>query len=62
MSVIASPKEMYMEPQNVFAAKFLGNPPMNFVPGEKVEDGTCLLLGDENVDREKEEQYTRQEN
>lgn len=49
ISQYSSPKEMYMEPQNVFAAKFLGNPPMNFVPGEKVENGICLLLGDENV-------------
>lgn len=49
ISQYSSPKEMYMEPQNVFAAKFLGNPPMNFVPGEKVEDEICLLLGDENV-------------
>lgn len=49
ISQYSSPKEMYVEPQNVFAAKFLGNPPMNFVPGEKVEDGICLLLGDENV-------------
>ena len=49
ISQYSSPKEMYMEPQNMFAAKFLGNPPMNFVPGEKVEDGICLLLGDENV-------------
>lgn len=49
ISQYSSPKEMYMEPQNMFAAKFLGNPPMNFVPGEKVEDGIFLLLGDENV-------------
>ena len=49
ISQYSSPKEMYMEPQNMFAAKFLGNPPMNFVPGEKVEVGICLLLGDENV-------------
>lgn len=49
ISQYSSPKEMYMEPQNMFATKFLGNPPMNFVPGEKVEDGICLLLGDENV-------------
>lgn len=49
ISQYSSPKEMYMEPQNMFAAKFLGNPPMNFVLGEKVEDGISLLLGDENV-------------
>lgn len=49
ISQYSSPKEMHMEPQNMFAAKFLGNPPMNFVPGEKVEDGISLLLGDENV-------------
>lgn len=49
ISQYSSPKEMYMEPQSMFAAKFLGNPPMNFVPGEKVEDGISLLLGDENV-------------
>lgn len=49
ISQYSSPKEMYMEPQNVFAAKFLGNPPMNFVPGKKTENGICLLLGDENV-------------
>lgn len=29
----STPKEMYMNPQNKFVAGFLGNPPMNFLPG-----------------------------
>ncbi len=29
----SSPKEMYREPNNQFVAGFLGNPPMNFLPG-----------------------------
>ncbi len=35
---IASPRELYEQPINLFVAGFIGSPPMNFVP-VKVQDG-----------------------
>ena len=40
---IGSPSELYREPANLFAAGFLGTPPMNFVHG-KLRDTAGLLL------------------
>ncbi len=37
---VASPRELYDRPANMFVAGFIGSPPMNFVPGEV--DGTQL--------------------
>ncbi|MDQ4038162.1 MAG: sn-glycerol-3-phosphate ABC transporter ATP-binding protein UgpC [Actinomycetota bacterium] len=37
---IASPRELYEQPVNLFVAGFIGSPPMNFLPAE-VRDG-CL--------------------
>ena len=31
---VASPRELYDQPVNMFVAGFIGSPPMNFVPGE----------------------------
>jgi multiple sugar transport system ATP-binding protein len=39
---VASPRELYERPVNLFVAGFIGSPPMNFVAG-KVEGG-CLEL------------------
>ena len=35
---VASPRELYEQPVNLFVAGFIGSPPMNFVPAS-VEDG-----------------------
>src|SRR5688572_29706383 len=39
---VASPRELYEQPVNMFVAGFLGSPPMNFIPGT-LEDGTLNL-------------------
>ena len=36
---IATPKEMFDNPENLFVAGFIGTPPMNFFHGEVSEDG-----------------------
>jgi multiple sugar transport system ATP-binding protein len=40
---IGTPLEVYSDPNNVFVASFIGNPPMNFLPGSVDENGvfTC---------------------
>jgi multiple sugar transport system ATP-binding protein len=39
---VASPRELYENPNNLFVAGFIGSPPMNFVAG-KVSDGRLEL-------------------
>jgi multiple sugar transport system ATP-binding protein len=39
---VASPMELYNEPNNLFVAGFIGSPSMNFLPG-KIEDGVVKL-------------------
>ena len=39
---VASPRELYEQPVNLFVAGFIGSPPMNFVPAS-VEDGHLTL-------------------
>jgi multiple sugar transport system ATP-binding protein len=39
---LASPRELYEQPVNLFVAGFIGSPPMNFVPG-RVQDGRLVL-------------------
>ncbi len=36
---IGTPLDIYSNPNNVFVASFIGNPPMNFVNGEITKDG-----------------------
>ena len=36
---IGTPMEIYSDPNNIFVASFIGNPPMNFIHGEVTEDG-----------------------
>ncbi len=45
---IGTPYQLYFEPENVFVAGFIGEPPMNFVRG-KVENG-CLAFGNNILD------------
>lgn len=39
---IATPKEMYDNPANIFVAGFIGTPPMNFYQGNVSKDGKCF--------------------
>jgi multiple sugar transport system ATP-binding protein len=39
---VATPRELYEQPVNMFVAGFIGSPPMNFIPGE-VEGGAIKL-------------------
>jgi multiple sugar transport system ATP-binding protein len=39
---VASPRELYERPVNLFVAGFIGSPPMNFVPGQL--EGSRLQL------------------
>ena len=41
---IATPREIYDDPANLFVAGFIGSPPMNFLEGE-LTDGTLRLPG-----------------
>ncbi|QZY28523.1 ABC transporter ATP-binding protein [Nocardioides coralli] len=45
---LASPRELYENPGNLFVAGFIGSPPMNFLPAEL--DGTSLKLPFGTVD------------
>jgi ABC-type sugar transport system ATPase subunit len=42
---VATPKELYERPANVFVAGFIGTPPMNLFPARvEIEAGECVLL------------------
>ncbi len=44
-----TPKEMYTNPANKFVAKFLGNPPINFIEGIVNEDKKHVKLKESNI-------------
>ncbi len=49
-----APKKLFDDPDHVFVASFLGNPPMNMMAAEIVSDGTAgysLIFGDAPGDR-----------
>ena len=50
---LASPRELYENPGNLFVAGFIGSPPMNFLPAEV--DGTTVKLpfGDVQIPQDK---------
>ena len=43
---IGTPLEIYSDPNNVFVASFIGNPPMNFIDGKISEDGNKFVCDD----------------
>ncbi|WP_025724456.1 ABC transporter ATP-binding protein [Acholeplasma granularum] len=45
---VASPKEIYNEPVNMFVAGFMGTPPMNFIKGSVDKDG-WFCFGDHKL-------------
>ncbi|WP_079710050.1 ABC transporter ATP-binding protein [Paraliobacillus ryukyuensis] len=40
-----APQQMYRKPENIFAASFLGNPPVNFLTLHKTENNTYMIQG-----------------
>jgi multiple sugar transport system ATP-binding protein len=42
---VDTPLNLYRHPANRFVAGFLGEPPMNFIPGQIDDQGNVLLLG-----------------
>jgi multiple sugar transport system ATP-binding protein len=43
---LGTPKELYLDPANVFVAGFIGSPRMNLVPGRLADGGVHTALGD----------------
>jgi multiple sugar transport system ATP-binding protein len=56
---MAAPQKMYLEPENLFVAKFLGNPPINTLPC-KVLEGRLLMGGQYDLGsvKQKDGEYT----
>ena len=50
---VGTPYQLYFEPENVFVAGFIGEPPMNFLKG-KVKDG-ALYFGNNKLDLSKKQ-------
>jgi multiple sugar transport system ATP-binding protein len=42
---IGSPMELYNRPANVFVAGFIGSPQMNFIPADRLSDGSAKTIG-----------------
>ena len=44
---VGEPEELYHRPANLFVANFIGEPPMNLLPGDLIEEsGKLILSGD----------------
>jgi len=41
---VGAPDDLYDRPQNLFVAQFIGEPPMNLLPGRPARRGGCLVL------------------
>ncbi|WP_051218158.1 ABC transporter ATP-binding protein [Nocardioides insulae] len=50
---LATPRELYDNPGNLFVAGFIGSPPMNFLPGEVEGDQLKLPFGSVTLPEEK---------
>jgi multiple sugar transport system ATP-binding protein len=52
---LASPRELYEQPCNLFVAGFIGSPPMNFLPAEVEGTTVKLPIGDVEIPADKAE-------
>ena len=52
---LASPRELYSQPVNLFVAGFIGSPPMNFLPAKLDGDKVELPYGTVRIPKEKAE-------
>ena len=48
---VATPRELYEQPVNLFVAGFIGSPPMNFLPGDRRGQPVETPFGDDRADR-----------
>ncbi len=51
---VASPRELYEQPANLFVAGFIGSPPMNFLPASVAGDGLDTPFGHITLDETKQ--------
>ncbi|MCP4571884.1 MAG: sn-glycerol-3-phosphate ABC transporter ATP-binding protein UgpC [bacterium] len=47
---VGTPLELYESPANLFVARFIGTPPMNFLPGRVAGDGAQIVSEDYGFD------------
>ncbi|MQW75813.1 sn-glycerol-3-phosphate ABC transporter ATP-binding protein UgpC [Nocardioides sp. dk4132] len=52
---LATPRELYTQPNNLFVAGFIGSPPMNFLPATVEGDEVSLPFGKVRIPRAKAE-------
>ncbi|MEJ5866577.1 sn-glycerol-3-phosphate ABC transporter ATP-binding protein UgpC [Pseudokineococcus sp. 5B2Z-1] len=50
---VASPRELYEQPVNLFVAGFIGSPPMNFIPARVEADHLMTAFGRVDLDAER---------
>ena len=50
---VASPRELYEQPVNLFVAGFIGSPPMNFLPATVSDDHLETPFGDISLDSDR---------
>ncbi|BBG01858.1 MULTISPECIES: ABC transporter ATP-binding protein [Pseudonocardia] len=58
---VASPRELYEQPVNLFVAGFIGSPPMNFLPATVTADGLETPFGTIGLDATRAEQVKGRE-
>src|SRR5688500_14107139 len=56
---LATPRELYEQPVNLFVAGFIGSPPMNFLPATVEGDRVTLPFGTFPLPRDKAEKAAR---
>jgi multiple sugar transport system ATP-binding protein len=60
MEQLATPRELYDQPANLFVAGFIGSPPMNFLPATVKGDQVELPFGTVKIPREKADKVADQ--
>ncbi len=45
---IGTPKNLYLHPDNLFVARFIGTPPMNIIKGEIISENNVLKFNDDS--------------
>ncbi|MEV1296127.1 sn-glycerol-3-phosphate ABC transporter ATP-binding protein UgpC [Pseudonocardia sp. NPDC049635] len=58
---VASPRELYEQPVNLFVAGFIGSPPMNFLPATVTDDGLKTPFGTIGLDPARADQVKGRE-
>jgi multiple sugar transport system ATP-binding protein len=56
---IGEPMELYDNPENMFVARFIGSPPMNFIAGKIADNGSTFTTNAETIRLPLEKEQTR---